>query len=97
MYDQSPLRGRSVSVIAKAGYAVGALKIDAPQYVSAVQIVFYRVKIDGQLDPSDAYTSEWLGKPSGKDAPTLNGAGKKTIGVFGRRGAVIDAVGLVFE
>lgn len=97
LYDQSPPRGRSVAVTAKAGYAVGGLKIDAPQYVSAVQIVFYRVKEDGQLDTTDAYTSEWLGKPSGKDAPLIDGAGKKTIGVFGRRGAVIDAVGLVFE
>jgi hypothetical protein len=97
LHERRPSRGRSISVVAKEGYAVGGLKIDAPRYVSAVQIIFYRLKADGQLDPQDSYTSEWLGKPSGKAAPTVDGAGKKVIGIFGRRGAVLDALGLVFE
>lgn len=97
LHERSPSRGRSISVMAKEGYAVGGLKIDAPRYVSAVQIIFYRLKADGQLDPQDSYTSEWLGKPSGKAAPTVDGAGKKVIGIYGRRGAVLDALGLVFE
>lgn len=97
LHERSPARGRSLSVVAKEGYAVGGLKIDAPKYVSAIQIIFYRLKADGQLDPQDSYTSEWLGKPSGKAAPTVDGAGKKVIGIYGRRGAVLDALGLVFE
>ncbi|QDU51251.1 hypothetical protein [Gimesia panareensis] len=97
IYDRPPAPGTGTAIVAKEGYAVGGLKIDAPKYVSAVQIIFQRVKPDGQLDPSDAYTSEWIGKPSGKETPTVDGAGKKAIGIYGRRGAIIDALGLVFE
>lgn len=80
-------------MVAKADYAVGGLKVDVPKYVSAVQIIFQRVKPDNQLDPADA----WIGTPSEKEAPTIDGAGKKAIGIHGRRGAIIDAVGLVLE
>lgn len=97
LYDRSSSPDRSISIVAKEGYAVGGLKIDAPKYVSAVQIVFQRIKPDGQLDPGDAYPSEWIGKPSEKEVPTVDGAGKKAIGIHGRRGAIIDALGLVFE
>ena len=89
--------GIGEAITAREGYAVGALKIDAPKYVSAIQIVFHRVKTDGRLDPSDSYTSKLFGKPSGKPLQTLDGKGKKAVGIYGRRGAIIDALGLVFE
>ncbi len=92
-----PARRRNITVMAKEGYAVGGMKIDAPKYVSAVQVVFYRLKDDGQLDPNDSYTSDWLGTPSGKEVPVIEGAGKQVIGIHGRRGAVLDALGLVFK
>ncbi|MCR9231416.1 MAG: hypothetical protein NXI29_10420 [bacterium] len=95
--EPKPARRRNITVMAKEGYAVGGMKIDAPQYVSAVQVVFYRLTDDGQLDPNDSYTSEWLGTPSGKEVPVIEGAGKQVIGIHGRRGAVLDALGLVFE
>ena len=95
--ERAPARGRNITVMAKEGYAVGGMKIDAPKYVSAVQVVFYRLKDDGQLDPNDSYTSDWLGTPSGKEVPVTEGAGKQVIGIHGRRGAVLDALGLVFE
>jgi hypothetical protein len=98
-----PLFSRDVSsgfgkaIVARAGYVVGALKVDAPKYVSAIQIVFMRVTPDGRLDPSDSYTSDWIGDPTGKPAKTLTGAGAKVIGIHGRQGAIINAVGLVLE
>ncbi|MFI4850185.1 MAG: hypothetical protein ACIAZJ_13855 [Gimesia chilikensis] len=95
--EPKPARGRNITVMAKEGYAVGGMKIDAPKYVSSVQVVFYRLKDDGQLDPNDSYTSDWLGTPSGKEVPVIEGAGKQVIGIHGRRGAVLDALGLVFE
>lgn len=97
IYDHPPAPGVGTAIVAKEGYAVGGLKIDAPKYVSAVQIIFQRIKPDGQLDPKDSYTSDWIGKPSGKETPTVDGGGKKVIGIYGRRGAIIDALGLVFE
>ncbi|QGQ26152.1 hypothetical protein F1728_27255 [Gimesia benthica] len=95
--ERKPARKRNITVMAKEGYAVGGMKIDAPKYVSAVQVVFYRLTDDGQLDPNDSYTSDWLGTPSGKEVPVIEGAGKQVIGIHGRRGAVLDALGLVFE
>ncbi|MEQ9068646.1 MAG: hypothetical protein RLO18_18060, partial [Gimesia chilikensis] len=95
--EPKPARRRNITVMAKEGYAVGGMKIDAPKYVSAVQVVFYRLTDDGQLDPNDSYTSEWLGTPSGKAVPVIEGTGKNVIGIHGRRGAVLDALGLVFE
>ncbi|QDT43654.1 hypothetical protein Pan241w_37560 [Gimesia alba] len=95
IYDRVP--GSDSVIVAKEGYAVGGLKVDAPKYVSAVQIIFQRIKPDDQLDPDDSYNSEWIGKPSQKEVPTVTGNGKKAIGIQGRRGAIIDALGLVFE
>ena len=84
-------------IVAREGYAVGALNVDAPIYVSAIQLVFQRVKIGGQLDSADSYTSPWIGKPSGNPPQSLDGKGKIVVGIFGRRGAIVDAIGLVFD
>jgi hypothetical protein len=84
-------------VIARQGYAVGALEIDAPKYVSAVRVVFMRLGADGRLDPNDSYKSDWIGTPSATPTRTVGGDGKKVIGVQARRAAVLDALGLVVE
>lgn len=85
------------SVLAKSGYAVGGLVVDADQFVNAVQPIFMKLRTDGTLDPSDRYDGPWLGQPSGKPTRTIDGRGAKVIGVHGRGAAVLDAVGLVFE
>jgi hypothetical protein len=85
------------AVVARAGYAVGGMNVHAPKYVSAIQLVFMRVGDDGRLDPSDSYTSDWIGKPAGGPPEKLGGGGRKVIGIKGRRAAVLDAVGLVLE
>jgi len=84
-------------VIACEGYAVGALEIDAPKYISAVRVLFMRLGADGRLDPNDSYKSDWIGTPSGKPTRTVGGDGRKVIGIQARRAAVLDAVGLVVE
>ncbi|HUQ69245.1 MAG TPA: hypothetical protein VM165_06970, partial [Planctomycetaceae bacterium] len=82
---------------AKPGYAVGGLNVDADQFVSAFQVVFMRLKDDGTLDPTDSYTSDWIGQPSGKLPVSLDGQGKKVLGLYGRRGNTMDAIGLLIE
>ena len=84
-------------VLAREGYAVGALEVDAGEYVNAVRVVFVRIDAQGRLDPKDSYKSEWIGAPSGRPTRTLGGDGSKIIGVCGRRAAILDAVGLVLE
>lgn len=67
--------------MARDGYAVGVVKIYARSYVNAPQLVFMRVRDDGQLDPADTYTSDWIGA-RGKGTPhTLSGEGAPIIGI----------------
>ncbi|TVS16080.1 MAG: hypothetical protein EA424_14800 [Planctomycetaceae bacterium] len=84
-------------IMARDGYALGALKVDADQYVDAVALVFMRLTPAGDLDPSDSYTSDWIGKPTGKPTRTIGGDGAKVIGICGRGAAVLDAIGLVID
>jgi hypothetical protein len=83
------------SVVAKPGYAVGGMNVEADKYAAAIQLIFMRVTDDGALDPADSYTSEWIAKPSGKPTQMLAGDGTKVIGLCGRQGLILDAVGLV--
>lgn len=85
------------SVVAKEGYAVGGLIVDAQEYVSAVKVVFVRLQADGRPNPADTYTSDWIGHPTGGPTRTLDAKGAKVIGVHGRRAAVLDAIGLLLE
>ncbi|MGO9115406.1 MAG: SHD1 domain-containing protein [Thermoguttaceae bacterium] len=84
-------------VIAREGYAVGALNVNATHFVDAVQIVFMRMGSDGRLDPTDRYTSDWLGFPTNKLPTILGGTGAIVLGVQGRGAAVVDALGLILR
>jgi hypothetical protein len=92
-----PLAAAAQRVVAKDGYAVGALVVDAGEYVLAVKPIFMKLGPDGKLDPAGRYEGPWLGQPSGKNPKTLDGNGAKVIGLHGLGAAVVDAVGLVFE
>jgi hypothetical protein len=85
----------SLSVVARPGYAVGAINTRTGLLLDALQLVFMRFK-DGKLDPSDSYSSSWLGDPRGGGAGTASGAGKLVVGLHGRsNGREINAIGLV--
>ena len=62
-----------------------------------MQIVFMRIGSDARLDPSDRYTSKWLGFPTGKEPKTVGGTGAVVLGVQGRGTAVVDALGLIMR
>ena len=85
------------SVLAKEGYTVGGLVVDADGFVVAVQVIFVRLKPDGKPNPADRYTSDWIGKSSGKPPQTLDAQGATIIGLHGGRAAVLDSVGLILE
>jgi hypothetical protein len=87
-------RGEQV-LMAREGYAVGGLNVDAGPYVHAVQVVFMRLNADGRLEAADSYTGPWLGNRTTGPVQTLGGTGAPVIGIRGRRAAVLDAVGLV--
>ncbi len=83
------------TLLAKDGYAVGGLVVDASVNVDSFKVQFFRIK-DGKPDPSDQYSSDWQGAP-GDHALThkLGGNGDKVLGIYGRQGLNQDAVGLV--
>jgi hypothetical protein len=86
-------------VLARPGYAVGALTARTGLFIDGFSVTFMRVKADGKLDPKDAYESEWVGNRMGGSGPTkLGGDGTPAVGVVGRAGAEqVSAIGLVFQ
>jgi hypothetical protein len=81
-------------IVANGGYAVGGLVVDADDCVNAFQVIFVRVS-DGKIEAKDTYTSQWYGIPTGHYQRTLGNNGQAVIGIFGRRGLNLDAVGIV--
>lgn len=83
--------------VAREGYAVGSARVSTYNYVNAIQLVYMRVKADGQLDPADTYTGEWLGVRGRGKTLTISGDGSPIIGIHARQGAVLDALALVVD
>jgi hypothetical protein len=85
----------TMTAVARPGYAVGAIITRTGLTVDAFKITFMRFK-DGQLDPGDSYTTDWLGDPRGGGLGTASGEGKLIVGIHGRsNGREINALGLL--
>ena len=83
-------------LLAKPGFAVGALKVRSGLVVDGLALVYMRIRGD-KLDPSDTYTSDWVGGQGG-NAPTLvSGKGRPAVGIFGGIGAELDRIGLMLD
>ena len=83
-------------VVAKEGYAVAGLVVDAGRWVQAIRLIF--MKLDGdRLDPLDTYQSDWIGNPSADEPKTLAGDGQLVVGVYGGKGIVVDSLGLILK
>lgn len=86
--------GPPLVVEAKKGYAVGALVAETGHRVDGFRLVFMRIGASG-LQPMDSYESEWMGGKGGGGERTIGGDGKWVIGVHGRQGADLDAIGFL--
>ncbi len=95
LYANSSLRPGWEIVVARDGYAVGAVQVDGDQFVNAIRLAFMRLE-DGRLNTKDTYVSDWIGTPEGTHQKTLNGKGSPVVGIVGRGLAIVDAIGLVF-
>ncbi len=69
-----------VKVIAKPGYAVGAVTLKTGLGIDGLSITFMKV-LDGKLDPKDNYESEWVGSVRG-GGPVKIGDGTLVVGVL---------------
>jgi hypothetical protein len=90
------VNGKTISVKAKPGYAVGAISAKSVAAVDAFSLTFMKIK-DGRLDPNDKYDSDWVGGGGTLPAVTAGGDGSPAIGIGGRgddNGCA--AVGLIF-
>jgi hypothetical protein len=74
---------RLYRVIAKPGYAVGAMTVRTGVDVVGLSLTFMKVK-GNRLDPKDAYESEWIGSPSLLPKVTVGGDGAPAVGICGR-------------
>jgi hypothetical protein len=95
IFARDQQRNSATRAVAREGYAVGAVKVYAGQYVNGIQLVFMRVRANGQLNPADSYTSELLGARTRGEPRTLTGDGAPIIGIHLRRGLIVDAFALV--
>ncbi len=78
------------------GYAVGALIVKGGHRVDGFAVVFMR-DLGDRLDPEDVVLGPWRGGTDGGPAIILGGEGRRIVGIHGRRGADLDALGLVEE
>ncbi len=90
------LLGKETTAVAKAGYAVGAINTHTGLTVDGFEFVF--MKIDGdQLDTNDSYKSPWLGDEKGGSPNDVSSDGKIPVGLQGRAGKEVYALGLIVE
>jgi hypothetical protein len=75
---------RVVKVVAKPGYAVGAITAKAGLTVDGMSVTFMKIAPDGRLNPNDTYESDWIGGKGGGAPQRLGGDGTPIIGVIGR-------------
>jgi hypothetical protein len=88
------LLGKETTAVAKPGYAVGAINTHTGLTVDGFELVF--MKVDGDhLDPDDSYKSPWLGDKEGGSPRDVSGDGKTPVGLQGRAGREINALGLI--
>ena len=81
---------------AAEGYAVGGIRLRASVCILGMQVIFMKLGPDGSVDSKDSYESPWAGSSRPDITRVLDGSGRPAIGFFGRAGAEIDSLGLVF-
>jgi S1-C subfamily serine protease len=87
---------RVTRLVAKPGYAVGAMTIKAGANADGLSLTFMRIKGD-KLDPSDSYESEWLGDPRPGRKTVLTGNGRPVVGIIGKAKENNTGIGLLFD
>jgi S1-C subfamily serine protease len=89
-------KSKSTRVLAKAGYAVGALNVKGGVHVDGLSIVFMEIGPSG-LNPGTSYESNWFGRGTAERlAVQVGGEGTAVIGIRGHSDDhAVTALGLV--
>jgi S1-C subfamily serine protease len=75
-----------VTVLAKPGYAIGAMTVKAGLTGDGLSVTFMKI-VDGKLDPKESYESEWVGGMGGGGPVKLGGDGTQVVGIVGKANA----------
>jgi len=86
---------KAVTIRAPEGYAVGGLVVKGGHRVDGFAVIYLRVKERGSLDRDDVRISTWQGGRGGGPERILAGRGNRVVGIHGRAGADVDALGLL--
>ena len=96
---EGPVRGAADGdgreIRGEEGYAVGGLFVKHGHRVDGLAVLFLRIRPDGGLDPKDGYVGPWIAGVDGSNEKRVGGTGARIVGLTGRRGADLDAIGLV--
>jgi hypothetical protein len=82
-------------LVARPGYAVGGLVARGTARVEQMKVIFMRIS-GSRLIPTDSYESPWIGGGGGAGEVKLVGDGSPVVGLVGRRGGDVDALGLLY-
>ncbi len=85
----------AIEVMAKDGYAIGAIRSLTGQRYDGFEVTFMKIKGD-RLDPKASYKSQWVGGKSGNEA-IFDGKGDPVVGIHGGAGADFDGLGVIFR
>lgn len=86
--------GTKQYVIAKDGYAIGAIDAKADDVLHGFKVIFMRTKA-GRLNPTFFYKSDWLGAGSSVGTLRIGGNGKPVVGIRGSCGDHVNGLGLI--
>jgi hypothetical protein len=86
--------GPETTVVAKANYAVGAIKTRTGLSLDGVVIIFMKINGD-RLDPSDSYESPVLGDSQGGSPAFVSGNGSPVVGIHGWSAKNVNSLGLI--
>jgi hypothetical protein len=92
-----PGEGTSETILARPGYAIGALTVRTGLVLNGIQVTFMRVEEDGKrLSETDRYDTEWYGLNGGAGRTyTSTGNGKPIVGVQGRLQNVMHSLAVI--
>jgi len=86
--------GEARRVKAKNGYVVAGIVAKTGHRVDGMRLIFMRVK-NGRLNSDDTYRSDWIGGRGGGAETRYAANGCPIVGVYGRQGHDVDAIGFI--
>jgi hypothetical protein len=86
--------GKVRRIKANDGYVVAGIVGKSGHRVDGIRLIYMRVK-NGRLNPDDTYRSKWIGGHGGGPETLFAANGDPVVGIYGRRGADLDAMGFI--